>query len=83
MLVLVTWADAVVLSGMSLRGPDMSQADMRIEAVSEETAWSNPWLWAELPTWFVWGDGPGHYNRVSPRPRGPELPAADSSLFRP
>ena len=38
--VLVTWALVVVPSGMSLRGPDMSE-DMRLFADSEETAGSD------------------------------------------
>ena len=37
---LATWASKVVLTGMPLRGPDMS-VDMRPGAVSEETACSN------------------------------------------
>jgi hypothetical protein len=40
--VLVTWAVAVVPSGMSLSGPDISLDYMRLEAVSEETAGSDP-----------------------------------------
>jgi hypothetical protein len=38
--VLVTWAFGVVLSGLSLRGPDMS-SDMRLLAVLDETAGSD------------------------------------------
>ena len=40
MQVLVTWALAVVPSGMSLRGPDMS-LDIRLLAVLGETAGSD------------------------------------------
>ena len=37
---LVTWAQDVVPSGLSLRGPDMS-LDMRLFTVSDETAGSD------------------------------------------
>ena len=40
--VLVTWAVAVVPSGMSLSGPDISLDYMRLEVVSEEIAGSDP-----------------------------------------
>jgi hypothetical protein len=40
--VLVTWAVAVVPSGMSLSGTDISLDYMHQEAVSEETAGSDP-----------------------------------------
>jgi hypothetical protein len=77
MQVLVTWTGAVVPSGMSLRGPDMSLADMRLEAVSEETAGSD---WSE-PLAVGVSDGSGHYNRVTPPSGGPSYRLRTAACF--
>jgi hypothetical protein len=69
----------------ALSGLDISLDDMRQEAVSDETAVldpSEPFAVGVSDPLGLFGASPGHYSRVChPALGGPELPAANDSLF--